>query len=81
MVELSYTDFLNTDLGRWLDERLQANQADVVHDLLAYLTEQMIAMNKEKLRRWFCALCASSRLKSSFLSSRLALGVLGNLGG
>ena len=50
MVEFSYTDFLNTDLGRWLDERLKANQADVVHDLLAYLAEQMIAMNKEKQR-------------------------------
>ena len=48
MVQLSYTEFVNTDLGRWLDERLKANQADVVHDLLAYLAEQMIAMNKEK---------------------------------
>lgn len=44
----SYADFLNSDMGRWLDERLNADQADVVHDLLAFLAEQMIEMNKEK---------------------------------
>lgn len=48
MVQLSYPNFLNSDFGRWLDERLNADQADVVHDLLAYLAEQMIAMNKGK---------------------------------
>ncbi len=45
---LSYPDFLNSDLGRWLDERLNADQTDVVHDLLAFLAEQMIGMNKQK---------------------------------
>lgn len=48
MDQLFYPDFLNTDFGRWLDERMNADQTDVVHDLLAYLAEQMIAMNKEK---------------------------------
>ena len=43
-----YADFLISDLGRWLDERLNADQSDVVHDLLAFLAEQMIEMNKEK---------------------------------
>lgn len=48
MDHLSYPDFLNTDFGHWLDERMNADQTDVIHDLLAYLAEQMIAMNKEK---------------------------------
>jgi len=39
---------MNSDLGRFVDERLNANQADVVHDLLAHLAEQMIEMNKQK---------------------------------
>jgi len=47
--QLLYPDFPNTDLGRWLDARLNADQADVAHDLLAHLAEQMIALNKEKL--------------------------------
>ncbi|MBM3239781.1 hypothetical protein FJZ31_26150 [Candidatus Poribacteria bacterium] len=54
----SYADFLKTDLGQWLDERLpqkpdgkpdiEREQSDVVHDLLAHLAEQMIEMNKQK---------------------------------
>ncbi|MBM3333150.1 hypothetical protein FJY63_00650 [Candidatus Sumerlaeota bacterium] len=48
MNQPSYADFLNSDLGRWLDERLNAGQSDVVHDLLAHLAEQMIEMNKER---------------------------------
>lgn len=48
MDQRSYPDFLNTDFGRWLDERMNADQTDVIHDLLAFLAEQMIAMNKEK---------------------------------
>ncbi|MBC7265208.1 MAG: Eco57I restriction-modification methylase domain-containing protein, partial [Chloroflexi bacterium] len=45
-----YAAFLASPLGRWLDARLTADpeQADVVHDLLAYLAEQMIEMHKEK---------------------------------
>jgi len=45
---LSFADFLNSDLGRWVNERLTGGQSDVVHDLLAFLAEQMIEMNKEK---------------------------------
>lgn len=45
---MTYPRFLHSDLGRWLDERMNADQTDVIHDLLAYLAEQMIAMNKEK---------------------------------
>ncbi|MBI4551630.1 MAG: hypothetical protein HY710_05135 [Candidatus Latescibacteria bacterium] len=45
---LSYPDFLNTDFGHWLDERMNTDQTDVVHDLLAYLAERMTAMNKEQ---------------------------------
>jgi hypothetical protein len=48
MIEPTYPDFLDTNLGRWLDERLSTGQADVVHDLLAFLAEKMIEMNKEK---------------------------------
>jgi hypothetical protein len=42
--------FSGSNLGHWLDARLTAEpeQSDVVHDLLAHLAEQMIAMNKEK---------------------------------
>jgi hypothetical protein len=64
---MTYREFLDSDLGRWLDERLppfttsppsggggpdgritNGEQADVVHDLLAHLAGQMIAMNQEK---------------------------------
>jgi len=67
MTPLSYTNFLRTDLGRWLDQRLpplaisspsggggpdgrptNGEQADVVHDLLAHLAGQMIALNRKK---------------------------------
>jgi hypothetical protein len=46
----SSVSFSGSNLGRWLDARLTADpeQSDVVHDLLAHLAEQMIAMNKEK---------------------------------
>jgi len=48
--------FRDSNLSRWLDARLTADgssdteheQSDVVHDLLAHLSEQMIEMNKEK---------------------------------
>ena len=53
-----YKEFLASDLGCWLDERLpekpdgspnfDKEQSDVVHDLLAWLAEQMIEMNKQK---------------------------------
>ncbi len=36
------------DLLAFVEERLKLDQADVVHDLLAYLAEQMIEMHKEK---------------------------------
>jgi hypothetical protein len=79
MAAPSYADFLASDLGRWLDERLPplttppprdcglriadcgtsgrprtrphhltSEQSDVVHDLLAFLAGQMIALNREK---------------------------------
>jgi hypothetical protein len=32
----------------WVDNELAANRNDTVHDFLAYLAEQMIAMNKAK---------------------------------
>jgi hypothetical protein len=46
----SFSAFSGSPLGRWLDARLTADpeQSDVVHDLLAHLAEQMIAMNKDK---------------------------------
>jgi len=36
------------ELLAFVEERLKLDQADVVHDLLAYLAEQMIEMHKEK---------------------------------
>jgi hypothetical protein len=47
---VSFSAFSGSNLGRWLDARLTAEpeQSDVVHDLLAHLAEQMIAMNKER---------------------------------
>ena len=53
---LSFSAFSASVFGRWLNVRLTADgssdteheQSDVVHDLLAHLAEQMIAMNKEK---------------------------------
>ena len=47
---VSFSAFSGSNLGRWLDARLTADpeQSDVVHDLLARLAEQMIAVNKEK---------------------------------
>jgi len=35
--QLSYADFLNSDLGRFVHERLKGDMSDVVHDLLAHL--------------------------------------------
>jgi len=45
-----FSAFSDSTLGRWLDARLTAEpeQAEVVHDLLAYLAERMIGMNREK---------------------------------
>src|SRR3990167_4715642 len=40
------TDF--RDLFRWVDNELALNRADTIHDILAYLAEQMIEMNKKK---------------------------------
>jgi len=48
MTDLSHSCFLNSDLGRFVGERLNGDQSDVVHDLLAHLAEQMIEMNKQK---------------------------------
>lgn len=45
---MTYSEFLRSDLGRWLDARLNTHQPDVVHDLLAFLAEQMIELNKKK---------------------------------
>ncbi|KPL11105.1 hypothetical protein AMJ85_04555 [candidate division BRC1 bacterium SM23_51] len=45
---MTYVQFLNSELGRWVGERLTSDQSDVVHDLLAHLAEQMIEMNKQK---------------------------------
>jgi len=47
---LTFSAFSDSKLGRWLDARLSAEpqQADVVHDSLAFLAEQMIEMNKTK---------------------------------
>jgi hypothetical protein len=49
----SFSAFSDSKLGRWLDERLSADpeQSDVVHDLLAHLAEQMIALHKQKQER------------------------------
>jgi len=46
----TYALFLQSELGRWMSARLEAEpeQSDVIHDLLAYLAEQMTAMHKEK---------------------------------
>lgn len=38
------------DTMRWVEQELQEGRNDTVHDFLAYLAEQMIAMNKEKNR-------------------------------
>jgi hypothetical protein len=45
-----YTSFLADPVGGWLAARLDwsAEQSDVVHDLLAHLAEQMVALNQEK---------------------------------
>jgi hypothetical protein len=50
---VGFSVFSGSTLGLWLDERLsaEAEQADVVHDLLAHLAERMIAMHKEKQGR------------------------------
>jgi hypothetical protein len=85
MATAAYADFLASDLGRWLDERLpplttppprdcgfrisdfgfrnqrlpsptthhsplatHSEQSDIVHNLLAFLAGQMIALNREK---------------------------------
>ncbi len=47
---VSFSVFSDSKLGRWLDARLAAEpeQADVIHDLLAHLAEQMIELNKRK---------------------------------
>jgi len=47
---VSFSAFSASVFGRWLDARLTADpkQSDVVHNLLAHLAEQMIAMNKQK---------------------------------
>lgn len=45
---MTCAQFAKSDLGHWLDERLKADQSDVVHDLLAFLAEQMIEMNRQK---------------------------------
>ena len=47
---VSFSAFSGSNLGHWLDARLTADpeQSDAVHDLLAHLAGQMIAMNKEK---------------------------------
>jgi len=46
----TYTAFLESELGRWVSARLEAEpeQSDVIHNLLAHLAEQMIEMKKEK---------------------------------
>jgi hypothetical protein len=38
----------SSDLPRYASDRLAANETDVIHDLLAFLAEQMIALNKRK---------------------------------
>jgi hypothetical protein len=47
---VTFSAFSDSKPGRWLDARFSAEpeQADVVHDLLARLTEQMIDMNRAK---------------------------------
>jgi hypothetical protein len=55
---VSFSAFSDSALGHWLNARLPANpdgspdtgheQSDVVHDLLAHLAEEMIAMHKTK---------------------------------
>jgi len=49
----SFSAFSDSNLGRWLDQRLSAEpeQSDVVHDLLAHLAEQMIEMHQQKQQR------------------------------
>ncbi len=55
----SLSAFSDSSLGRWVAARLtpqtsevsktsEVSQADVIHNLLAHLAEQMIALNKEK---------------------------------
>jgi len=36
------------EILKWVDRELAENHSDTVHDFLAYLTEQMIEMNKAK---------------------------------
>jgi len=45
-----YRTFLRSDLGKWVSARLQTEpeESDAIHDLLAYLADQMITMHKEK---------------------------------
>ena len=38
----------STELTRSAEEHLAANRTDVIHDMLAFLAERMMAMNKEK---------------------------------
>ena len=44
----SLTDGNTANALRFVETELQAGRADVVHDLLAFLAERMIAMNAEK---------------------------------
>lgn len=48
--QVTYAEFLRSELGHFLTTQLeeQPEQSDVIHDLLAYLGEQMMEMNKEK---------------------------------
>ncbi len=47
------------DILKWLEFELSKNRTDTIHDLLAYLAEQMIEMNKKKNKetkgflKWF----------------------------
>jgi hypothetical protein len=57
---VTFSEFSDSSLGRWLDERLSGDpqpnslaigpEADVAHDLLAYLTKQMISLHEERQR-------------------------------
>ncbi len=38
----------HNNILKWVDKELAANRNDTVHDFLAYLTEQMIELNKKK---------------------------------
>ncbi|OQY43283.1 MAG: hypothetical protein B6242_14950 [Anaerolineaceae bacterium 4572_78] len=41
-------NFHESAMFTFIDARLQADQTDVIHDMLAYLAEQMMTLNKEK---------------------------------